>query len=333
MFCIFIFFFFTLDRLLVLNPINFDHIALRTFIHMSESYPGLILQQLISEYCASKSITIEDLLKIEKHQLYHQRIKNEPCCLCLTVSNCNRVISEKQWKALYRENESSFFHSCSSSMRKQCIERFTPKMNNTLDLSGSKTMILNIPTILAYMIEHLNIKDFSLFLMHYQHVIYHSMEEKMCCKCYTVPTEKIIINMEEWEKLFKKKKTISCKIGTRNCCCQYSVRNEIKFTDIDHTCLSKIFTIAGPFGVLNKIEQNSLFYFLNWTSDGEPLQRVIIDLLGMIQDKMFKVRNSLRLPMQPEKSTAQQLRRWLDDNVQKQEVCLLFSLNSILINI
>ncbi|CAC5408766.1 unnamed protein product [Mytilus coruscus] len=314
-------FYFTLDRLLVVNPINIDAKLLRTFIHMSESYPGLILQQLISEYCASKSITIEDLLKKNKHKLYHKRIKNEPCCLCPTVSNCNRVISEKQWKTLYRENECSCFHSYSSSMRKQCIERFTPKMNNTLELSASKAMILHIPTILAYMIDRLNIKDCSLFLMHNQHVIYHSMEGKMCCKCCKVPAEKIIINIKQWNKLFKQEETISCRIGTRNCCCQYSVRNGIKFTDVDHACLSKIFTIAGPIGVLNKIEQNALLYFLNWTADKEPLQRMLTDLLSMIEDKTLNVSISSRMPMQSEKTTAQQsdLRRWIDDNVQKRE--------------
>ncbi|VDH93034.1 Hypothetical predicted protein, partial [Mytilus galloprovincialis] len=306
-----------IDRILVLNPINTN--SLPIFIHLSERYPGLILQQLISEYCASNSITMENLLIKEKHQLYHKRYKNEPCCLCPTVSNCNRVITEKQWKALYKENEGSYSHSCAPSMIKQCIKRFAPNINDTLDLSGSIALILNTPDILAYMIDRLTIKECSQFLIHNQHVIYHSMERRMCCNCDKIPTEKIIINIEEWNKLFKKEENIFCKTGTRNCCCQYSVRNGIKFTDVEDISLSKIFTIAGPIGVLNKIEQNTLLYFLNWTADGKPLRQALADLLSMIEDKLFDV--SSLSHMQLEKTTTKQsdLRSWIDNHLQKLE--------------
>ncbi|XP_052063862.1 uncharacterized protein LOC127703826 [Mytilus californianus] len=313
-------FLFTLDRLLVLNPINIDTKSLRIFIYISERCPGIILHQFISEYCVSKSITIEDLLKQEKHQLYHKRIKNEPCCICRTVSTYNRVIPEKQWKALYEGNDGSYSHSCLSE-RKLCIERFTPKKITTLDLPDSRALILNIPDILTYMIGRLNIKKCSQFLLRNQHVIYHSMIGEMCCKCDKVPTEKIIINIEEWNKLFKREEHTSCKTGSKICCCQYSVRNGIKFKNIEDICLFKIFTIAGPIGVLNNIEQNALLYFLNWTADAKPLRKALTYLLNMIKDKMFSASISSFIPPESGETSSKELdsSRWIARHLRKQE--------------
>ncbi|CAC5408760.1 unnamed protein product [Mytilus coruscus] len=123
--------------------------------------------------------------------------------------------------------------------------------------------------------------------MHNQHVIYNSKEGKWCCKCYEVPAEKQIINEGEWNKLFKKEDDINCQIGNTNCCCQYSVRNGIKCTDIEDVSVLKIFNVAGPIAVLNKIERDAFLYFLKWTVDGEPLRRMLTNLLKIIEDKMF----------------------------------------------
>ncbi|CAG2211251.1 unnamed protein product [Mytilus edulis] len=114
------------DRLLTLNPKNIDTRSLGIFIDMSESRPGIILQQVISEYCASKSTTVEEILRNEKHQLYHKRIKNVPCCICPSGSICHKFIPEQQWKSLYSKLKSGYSHSCQSG-EKPCIERFVPK--------------------------------------------------------------------------------------------------------------------------------------------------------------------------------------------------------------
>lgn len=282
----------------------------------------MLLQQLISEYCTLNSLSIEYLLKREKHNLYHKRINTKSCCICPKESSpFYRVIQEKQWKACYETNERNSLHSCPSHL-KQCSEIFVPKMIaiSTWDISMSKALILNIPDVLTYMAKCLCISGFDQFLMNNQHVIYHYMEEKRCCKCYEGHAEKKIINKEEWNKLFRKDDNISCQLGNQNCCCQYFVKGRVKISDIDHICLSKIFTIAGPIGVLNNIEHDAFWYFLNWTVDGKPLQRVITSLLNILQDKMFKVSKS-SFETAAEQSD---VRRWIAKNLRKQEVCLLF---------
>lgn len=290
---------------------------------MSESCPGLILQQLLSEYCASKLTTIEEILKKEKHSLYHKRIKNVPCCLCSSDSIYNRIITQQQWKALYKKQKYIYPKSCQCG-KEPCIERFVPNTTTTLDVSVSKVLILNIPDILIYIVNRLNINEFDQFLLYNQHVLYHSMEGNMCCSCLNVPTEKILINKEEWDRLFKKEDNLCCKTGTKNCCCQYSVRNGIKFKDLEDICLSKIFTIAGPIGVLNKIEQDALLYFLHWTVDGEPLQKALLDLENIIEDKMFSINITSFLSNLSEETTLKPLDAgsWIDRHLSKQEVCI-----------
>lgn len=311
-------FLFSLDRLLALNPITVDNKALRIFIHLSEIYPAMILQQLISEYCTLNSLTIEGILGKEKHNFYHKRIQNKLCCICVTeMSTFENIISEKQWNAFYETNEGHFSHSCPLDL---CCERFSPKMINiyTWDISICKSLILNIPDIMTYMIQRLFSSDFDQFLKYNQHVIYHSKEVKWCCKCYEVPAEKQIINEGEWSKLFKKEDNINCQIGNTNCCCQYSVRNGIKCTDIEDVLLIKIVNVAGPIAVLNKIERDAFLYFLKWSVDGEPLRRVLTNLLKIIDDKMFYG------SIATFETTAKQsdARKWIARHLRKQEVCL-----------
>ncbi|CAC5385482.1 unnamed protein product [Mytilus coruscus] len=231
-----------------------------------------------------------------------------------------RFIPEQQWKLLYSKLEGGYSHTCQSG-GKPCIERFVPKMMTTWNVSVSKTLILNIPDILTYMISRLNISEFDQFLLHYQHVLYHSMEGKMCCKCQKVPSNKIIIDEEEWNILFKKENDMSCHHGIKNCCCQYSVRNGINFTDIEGIYLSKIFTVAGPIGELNKIEQDALLYFLHWTRDDKPLQKALLDLSNMIDDKFCCINISSLIPNQSTETKLKQLEAhgWIDSHLPKQK--------------
>lgn len=314
---------FTVDRLFVLNPKNIDAKSLREFIYKSEICPGLILQKIISEYCSSKSLTIKDILRNEKHQLYHKRVKNVPCCICPSNSTYHRIISEQQWKSLYSKHNGCSSHSCKSG-EKPCIERFVPKMMTTWDVSVSKTLILNIPDILTYVIKRLNISAFDQFLLHNKHVLYHSMEGERCCKCQTIPTEKIVINKKEWNMLFKKEDNLSCQYRTKNCCCQFSVKNGISFIDLEDICLSKIFTIAGPIGVLNKIEQDALLYFLNWTVDIKPLDKALSELDDMLDDETSNINISSIIFNQSKETTLKQLdaRTWIDIHLPKQQVCI-----------
>lgn len=310
------------DRLLRLNRKDIDTRSIRIFMYMSESCPGLILQKLLNEYCTSKSITIEEILRNEKHQLYHKRIKNEPCCICPSGSIYHRFIPEQQWKSLYSKLKGGNSQSCQSE-KKPCIERFVPKMMTTWDLSVSKALILNIPDILTYVINRLNISEFDQFLLDNKHVIYHSMEEKMCCKCQKVPSNKINIDEKEWNILFKKEDNMSCHQGIKNCCCQYSVRNGIKFTDIEDIYLSKIFSVAGPIGELNNIEHDALLYFLHWTRDDKPLKKALLDITNMIEDKLFFINISSLIPNISSETKSKQLEAhsWIDGHLPKQKVC------------
>ncbi|CAC5416345.1 unnamed protein product [Mytilus coruscus] len=309
------------DRLLVLSPITVDNTRLRIFIYLSDLYPAILLRQVISEYCMLHSLTIENILKMEKHELYHKRINTESCCICHTESsNFYKLIPEKQWKAFYETKKGNSMHSCPWNL-KQCIELIVPKKIDTMDISMSKTLILNIPDILIYMVQRLCTSGFDQFLKHNQHVIYHSMEEKICCNCSEVSAEKKIINKGEWNKLFKKDDNISCKIGNKNCCCQYSVRRGIRCNNIEYILLIKIFNVVGPIAVLNKVEQDAFLYFLTWTVDDQPLRRALTDLLNIIGDKMINVSTPSFIHSKSEETKAKQsdVRMWIARHLRKQE--------------
>ncbi|CAC5410001.1 unnamed protein product [Mytilus coruscus] len=279
-----------IGRLLALNPITLDIKKLRMFIDISEIYPAMILQKLISEYYSLKNVTTEDVLREEKHQLYHKRKKHEPCCKCTTESFSSfKVITEKQWDALYEMNEKSDPHVCTSNLR-SCCERYIPKSVNTCDISVATTLILNVPGILNYMIDRLCVNGIDKFVKHNQHTIYHFMEKKRCCKCHNecmVPTKKQCINKEELNRLFVKEDNILCSVGNTDCCCQYSVRNSIQYTDMDDITWSKIFYVAGPISVVTNIGINALLYFINWNADDKTLREALTELAQLIQDKSF----------------------------------------------
>ncbi|XP_052063895.1 uncharacterized protein LOC127703857 [Mytilus californianus] len=279
-----------IGRLLALNPITLDIKKLRIFIDMSEKYPAMILQKLIFEYNSLQNVTTEDVLREEKHQLYHKRKKHQPCCKCTTeLFSSIKIFPEEQWEALYEMNESSDSHVCTSNLR-NCCERYFPKRINTCNVLVAIALILNIPDILTYMIDRLCVNGIDKFVMRNQHTIYHSMERKRCCKChkgYMVPTANPFINKGEWNRLFVKEDNILCSVGNTDCCCQYTVRNSIQYTDMDDISWSKIFYVVGPISVVSKIKSNALLYFLNWNVDDQTLQGALTELLKMIDDEKF----------------------------------------------
>lgn len=279
----------------------------------------MILQKLINEYCIKNCLTLEAILKREKHDLYHKRIGTY--CKCSKgVSTFNKVITEEQWGELYEMNESGNSRNCTSNS-KSCIECFVPKKIGICDLSLAKVLIFNIPNILIFMISRLCVNGFEKILVDNQHTLYHAMEREFCCRCNKFSTKKsetLLINAIEWNKLFKKD-AICCHTSSKDCCCQYSVRNGIKHSDIDHTLLSKIFSVAGPFGVLNNIEQHPVLSFLNWIDDDQILQRALIELSNMILDSEILSNHS-----KPDETIAKptDARRWISRNLGQQQVCL-----------
>ncbi|XP_063438793.1 uncharacterized protein LOC134719763 [Mytilus trossulus] len=273
-----------IGRLLELNPINIDIKQLRLFIVMSEIIPALILQKIISEFCNSNKTTIEALLEQTKHELYHKRIKTAACCLCKTSSpQINRVIPEKQWEALFENSD----QLCSCE-HKKCSERFVPKKGiETSDLAVSVPLIEHVPNILNYVRRRICDHGFDTFLIHYQHSIYHLMETKKCCQCDKVPTEKSLINKTEWNKLFLKEDNKNCQEGTIDCCCQFTVREGIKYSNFDEMLLYNLFVMSGPIRVLNKTRNDPLLHFLNWTKDNKTLQGSLKELCNIIEDRKF----------------------------------------------
>ncbi|CAC5400773.1 unnamed protein product [Mytilus coruscus] len=276
-------------RLFALNPITIDTKKLCKFIDMSERYPAMILQQLLLEYCSLNNVSIEDVLREEQHQLYHKRIKTDSCCKCTTgLATFIKVIPEKIWKMLYEEKEDSGSHICPLHL-KNCSERFVSKIINKFDLSVSKVLILNIPNTLIYIIHRLYVNRFDKFLMNSRHSLYHSMGKKMCCKCNKISTEnteRSLIKVNEWRQLFVKD-DIACQSSCKDCCCQYSLKNGIEYAEMNETMLSKIFQVAGPIGILNKIEHVPFLSYLKYTADDLPLKKELTELLNLIRDKTF----------------------------------------------
>lgn len=289
----------------------------------------MILQQFIFEYCKENDVTIEDILRREKHALYHKRCITKACCTCCTgMSLYSRVIPENQWIALYEVFEDSDSHLCKLDM-KDCCERFVPKRINKCDLSVSKTLILNIPDIVTYTVRNLCVRGFDKFLKQYQHEICHYMKGKRCCRCDKVPSKKPVFDSSQLEYLFIKSNNSSCHTGILDCCCQYSVRKGVEYTDIDANVLSKILNVAGPFSVLNRIEDDAFSYFLTWTVDEFPLLRALKELLNGIQDQKFYHSILFVILNQSHVTTTKQIdaRRWISRNLAKQKVRVRFCLN------
>ncbi|CAC5389986.1 unnamed protein product [Mytilus coruscus] len=201
-----------IDRLVALNPIAIDNKKLCEFIEMSERYPAMILQQLISEYSISEQVTIEDILRENKHELYHKLNNTEACCQCTTKCNTFiKALHKTAWETLYEVNDGSNSHFCTSDLR-NCSERFVPKRIKTLHLSVAKSLIFNIPNIFTFMIRRLCDTGFDKFIMQNQHTLYHHMEKKRCCQCNNVSTEKLFINKTEWNKLFMSLEGLNVKL-------------------------------------------------------------------------------------------------------------------------
>ncbi|CAG2211280.1 unnamed protein product [Mytilus edulis] len=223
---------------------------------------------------------IEDLLKNEKDQLYHKRQKTKKCCVCEDDKYAIyiKLLPEKQWEELYEVEECTNQHSISCKI-KICSTCVVPKKDLKLNVSVLVSLILYIPEILEYFISHFSDEKFEKILNDDQHTIYHSMKKEKCCKCKKDPTEKIILREKDWNTLFEKSDIIICKADKgKPCCCQYSVRKGIKKSSMDNILRCKIFDIAGPFGVINKIEQDALLYFLNWTVHDSSLPELLADL-------------------------------------------------------
>ncbi|CAG2211278.1 unnamed protein product [Mytilus edulis] len=153
-----------ISRLQTLNPIDIDNDKVCVYISLSEKYPADILKQIITEYCATNEQILEDILKKEKHELYHKRIITESCCVCSDKQFCTyiKVIQEKQWETLYEMKEGADSHSCLCSVKK-CSERFVPKTVDTSDLSVTVPLVLFIPDILTYIINQLYGNKFDTF--------------------------------------------------------------------------------------------------------------------------------------------------------------------------
>lgn len=257
------------------------------FIDKSENYPARILQQLIYEYCTIMNFkTIEDLLKEEKHRLYHKRIKTVECCKCTdSLSTFFKFIPEKQWEALFAIKQGSKSYCCQV---KKCCNFFIPKKIDTCDLSAALSLVLNIPSILKLAITRLYKEGFDGFVSDNKHTIFHSMERKWCCKCNQVPIEKALFDQTQWEKLFMKNENKACSVDISDCYCQFSVRKDIKYSDMEEVFWCKLFHVAGPISVFDKIRQDAFLSFLNWTVNDKPLQRALTELMCMIEDAAFQ---------------------------------------------
>ncbi|CAC5403770.1 unnamed protein product [Mytilus coruscus] len=317
-----------IDRLTTLNPINIDNDKLCTFIVKSEIYPAMILRQFISEYCASKYITIDQLLRQETHNLYHMREKTGKCCSCENdkFATYVKLLPEKQWLALYELTDciNNQSRHCES---KKCCKLYFPKKRLELDLSVLVSLVLYIPEILERFISHFSEKKFEQFLIYNKHIIYHSMEKTRCCKCENDPTEKKILHEKDWNTLFIRCDQTTCTTGNDDCYCQYSVRKEIKTTSMDSILRCKIFDIAGALSDINKIEQDAFSYFLNWTVCDRPIQRMLTDLLCAISTeniefaKMSKDLFSSSLSEVVEASTKRiDVAKWIDTHIHEQNM-------------
>lgn len=248
------------------NPINIDNDKLITFIVKSEIYPAMILRQFLSEYCASEDTTINQLLRLKTHPLYHRREKTRSCCSCENdkFATYIKLLPEKQWLALYELTDCVKIHStpCKSM---NCYKLYVPKNNLELNLSVLVSLVLYIPEVLDRFISHFSEEKFEQFLIYNQHMLYHCMENMRCCKCDKDPTEKKILNEKEWNTLFIRcDKTLcnTCYTCNGDCCCQYSVRKQIKTSSMDPFLRCKIFDIAGPFSIIKRIEQDAFSYLI-----------------------------------------------------------------------
>lgn len=249
---------------------------------MSETYPSMIIRECIAEFCESEDITMEHVLREEKHQLYHKRQRTENCCLCgKDLAIYMKVFTEEQWESLYELTDDRVC-LCPLTI---CSKSFVPKKDFTLescDLSLVVSLVLYVPKLLKYFIC---VNGFDKFLMNNQHTLYHSMEKNRCCKCVEQPLpEKKMISKKEWSELFVRSIDISCKNSVANCCCKHTVKKEINYSGLDEHLRFTIGYVAGPISVLNDIGQDTFYHFLNWTENDKTLKKALTELSDMIKD-------------------------------------------------
>lgn len=242
----------------------------------------MILRRLLSEYCTLKGTTIKIILHEQKHDLYHKRQKTETCCVCgrdNPLATYMRVLTEKQWETLYELTSCTGSHICPLKLN-ICSEKIVPRYGFDLelcDLPMVVSLILHIPEFLRHFMTQFCKNDYRTLLVENQHEIYHAMVKTRCCICRTDPTEKSMIREEEWNKICMfKNDNFSCKIN--NCCCQFTVKENIEYSDIGDLLWSKILHLVGPFRTINIIGQDTFSYFLTWNDQDTQLDCMLNDL-------------------------------------------------------
>lgn len=329
-------FYIFLGRLLALNPICIGVKKIRRFIDMSERYPAMILDKIISEYCGLKNLSRQYILIEAKQQIYHNSMRTEACYKG-SVPGLHpyiKKVPEEQCKLWYEKAYGSKMHSCPSELE-TCFESYIHKKINTDDLSVSMFLVQNSQNMANHIMSRICGNRFDTFLIEHKHTLYHNVWNMRCCRCIKAPTKKKSISKDEWNTLYQKDNTIICKTIPDGCCCHFSFRNDIKYSDIDNTLLSKIFRVAGPIGVFDNIPKNAFPSLLIWTADDNKILKALTDLLGVIDDKMFRQKILSSIHSQSDETIAENTiadendaHMWVTRHMRQPQVCHTVRSNS-----
>ena len=121
-----------------------------------------------------------------------------------------------------------------------------------VNISGlmTKTSIttgVNISGLLEYTVDQLSsrlgVNGFELYLLKYQHELFHKMEKQRCCQCTSDPEGKNVIKLAEWSTIFTSSPT-PCTFPV--CSHQYSPIPGISRTSLTTQLLHRIGQAVGP---------------------------------------------------------------------------------------
>ena len=289
--------------------IDLDDHRFYRLVTLSNKLAAPVLRRVIKQYCDVHGLTLEDLLDLYKHELFHYwHGATAGCCKC-NGRKFTRVLLDKQWYALFHNLIATNAHSghdvrgcpevtsarpgvdvnvCDISLASSLLTNITGKITTThvvgVITKTSITTCLNISGLLEYTVDqlssHLGVNGFQMYLSKHQHKLFHQMETQQCCQCTSDPEGKNVIKPAEWNTLYRSSPT---PCASAVCSHQYSPIPGITRTSLTTQLLHRIGQAVGPVVTVRSV-RNQIAHTVKGTMDDPKFNALWRELSGALDE-------------------------------------------------
>lgn len=223
---------------------NFTRVGLAVVDEVQDAVRGVIDSKIL--------MPLEDFFNKHKHRIYHQySTKCHFQCKKNTKSiyfKDSPFLTKSQMESVYEKSKK---HPQEKKLSFCCSNAIPGIKSTDFDLSFLNAIFKIFPEIIYWpsCLSDQN-KSFQDLLNDNKHKLYHLYDQKPCCYCPSgnqLGTAKFTIKKMEFENLFAKQGSVSCKNtgSTGQCICLFSAKNLTKESQ-DERMTSKILQTCCP---------------------------------------------------------------------------------------